>query len=210
MRATWLLGLLLLLPTAGAGSEVRLLLPEGPTLRPGQTVEVSWQGVPESARECELLLELTAGRPSARVGARFEHGEASFAWRVPNLPATRARLVLRAGIRHEEVEVGWSEPFEIVASPFALPAVVSRHEGELWVGRPDTGEPPLGPGSLDSPGIGAPLDERLPLEVPPDSASAVASAGGGDVPAPGFAPLGLTDASGHPLLKRPRIVPMRN
>ena len=136
----------------------------GQTLQGGSVVEVSWTGVPASADEVELLLSLDGGRRVAvRLTEQLSSGDRSYLWRVPNLSARRAALILRMGIEGREVESAPSAVFEIRPEP-ARPAVpVDWRAGELWL----SGEArardadPLPAAGLDSrTGQWTPLHER--------------------------------------------------
>jgi hypothetical protein len=53
---------------------------------------------------------------------------------VPNLPTARARLRLRLGREHAEIETAPTASFRIVGAPGAPPPGPIFHEGTLWTG----------------------------------------------------------------------------
>jgi len=147
---------LCVLAAAPAAAEVRLLEPAaGASIRAGSVVEVRWTGVPEGSEELELLLSLGEGsRAPVRLTGQL-HGESgSFTWRVPNLPAGRARLLVRfeESGREEEGEEG--PAFTILGEPGSPVEPVRQNAGELWVGPGPVG---AGPESVLAEG----RDERL-------------------------------------------------
>jgi hypothetical protein len=104
-------------------------------LEAGTVVEVLWSGVPENAEEVELLLSLDGGRRIAvRLTEQFSPSGRSYTWRVPNISARRASLVLRMGIEGREIEGPPSEPFEIVPDASRPGESVSLRDEELWLG----------------------------------------------------------------------------
>jgi len=118
----------------------------GGELTAGQIVELSWGELPAGVGELEILLSLDDGRHYAvRVSPELDARERSFRWRVPLLPAARARLRMRLGSARAEIETEPTEPFRIVGS---LSEPAPQHlvlEGPLW-----TGFEPLGSGARQS------------------------------------------------------------
>jgi hypothetical protein len=111
----------------------------GSTLTAGSMVEVRWRcagaDVAGDADEAELMLSLDGGRTfSVRVSSELPPGAASYRWRVPALPASSARLVLRVGAGHErgrEKIVLASGDFTI-ASSLAEPETLAAGPDESW------------------------------------------------------------------------------
>jgi hypothetical protein len=125
----------------------------GRSLEAGTVVEVSFSGVPENAEEVELLLSLDGGRRVAvRLTEQLSPGGRSYSWRVPNISARRASLVLRMGIEGREIEGPPSEPFEIVPDASRPGESVELRDEELWLGENDaTGDAgPLAAAGLDA------------------------------------------------------------
>ena len=136
---------------------------QGQILQGGAVVEVSWTGVPASADEVELLLSLDGGRRVAvRLTEELSSGDRSYLWRVPNLSARQAALVLRMGIEGNEIESAPSAVFEIRPEPARAAAPVDWRAGELWLsGEARARDADPFPAGLDSPtGQWAPLRER--------------------------------------------------
>jgi hypothetical protein len=107
---------------------------QGQSLQGGAVVEVSWAGVPSDAEEVELLLSLDGGRRVAvRLTEELSSGDRSYLWRVPNLSARRAALVLRMGIEGQEIESAPSAVFEIRPEPARPVVPVDWRAGELWI-----------------------------------------------------------------------------
>ncbi len=149
----------------------------GDALQAGSVVEVSWTGVPEKAEEMELLLSLDGGRRIAlRLTGSLSASDHSYQWRVPNLRASRAALVLRMGIGGRETESGPSASFEILPDRSSRPEAVAWREGELWAGeRPAPDEPESLPASsLDSrERRWTPLPDESAPAAPPGAAALV-------------------------------------
>jgi len=101
----------------------------------GDEVELRWSEVPGETEELELLLSLDDGRTfRVRVSPELEGGTRHYLWRVPNLPAERARLRLRVGDREHESEGAVSAAFQIVGMPGMRPELQQVHEGNWWSG----------------------------------------------------------------------------
>ncbi|MBV8199691.1 MAG: hypothetical protein JOZ15_03610, partial [Acidobacteria bacterium] len=112
-----------------------------------------------------------------------------YAWRVPPLPSSDARLAVRVNLEGREVLAGVSEPFRIAAGRAAGASPSSQwpmriHGGELWVTGDDRG--------ADDPGA--------PFELHP-AASERRMAGCWLGLAPVFPP------SPRPASNRPAVVP---
>jgi hypothetical protein len=117
-------------PARASGASLVLA---GTEFRAGESVEVSWTGLPPECEELEILLSVDGGRTwPLRVSAELEPREGGFRWRVPNLAAGRARLRLRYGLRHRELDGPATGTFRIVADPGAPATVFRFHEGDWW------------------------------------------------------------------------------
>jgi hypothetical protein len=117
----------------------------GPEVAAGQVIELSWGELPAGVHEMEILLSLDDGRHFAvRVSPELDAHERSFRWRVPNLPAGRARLRMRLGRERAEIETESSAPFRIVGSDSEPAPQRLVLEGPLW-----TGFEPLGSGARE-------------------------------------------------------------
>jgi hypothetical protein len=174
-------------------------------LRAGEAVELRWTGLPPGTEELEILLSLDDGRSyPLRVTAELEPCAGGFRWRVPNLAAARARLLLRYGERHRESNAGPTAPFRIVADPGAPETVFRYHEGAWW----QRWEPAAAPaeGALRSPVLAGTTRQRDGAPPPAGAALAPPRRGGGrDLP----------PASGVTSIPRlrpsvPSVVPMRS
>ncbi len=147
---------------------------KGEPLRAGSVVEVSWSNVPANAEEVELLLSLDGGkRVAVRLTEQLSPAGLSYVWRVPNLTATRASLVLRMGIEGREIESAPSATFEIVPDASRPVQPVDWRAGELWLGEEGRmrDAAPMPAAGLDSrPERWAPLRERNHSIVPAGAA----------------------------------------
>lgn len=108
------LGLML---AAAAWSAPRIPAVSAPaTVRPGEEYVTALPELPAEVEECELFLVLEDGSHRAiRLTPEREADEGPIRWRMPHVPAGRARLVLRAGGRFGETESAPSASFAIVA-----------------------------------------------------------------------------------------------
>jgi hypothetical protein len=107
----------------------------GAEVAAGQVVELSWGDLPAGVEELEILLSLDDGRRySVRVTPELDARERSFRWRVPNLPAARARLRMRLGSRRSEIETAPTPSFRIAGVPAGPNARPLFHEGAFWTG----------------------------------------------------------------------------
>lgn len=115
----------LLLAWAGASLAAvpsRFLRPAaGERLEPGASIEVSWElgtGRSGAFDEMELVLSLDGGRTfPLRLTRDLSPESDRLTWRVPALPAGRARLALRGGSDEEpdsETIAAVSDAFEII------------------------------------------------------------------------------------------------
>jgi hypothetical protein len=192
--------------TALAASGPALAWP-GPEVAAGQVVELSWGELPAGIDELEILLSLDDGRSfPIRVTPELDAHERSFRWRVPNLPAGRARLRMRLGSERAEIEGGPGEPFRIVESAAPSASGPLFHEGGFWTGldtcrprAPDTFAPGARLQAADAGGGIAETPPRYAVEPPaPDAAAA-------DPPGPRTDP----PTPHAPLTRAPEFVPQR-
>lgn len=160
--------------SAAAPLELRGI-PAGATVSGGARVAISWSE-PFPGTEAELLLSLDGGESfPLRVTPESAPDLGSLAFRVPNLPASRAVLALRTGEAGDEETIGAvSAVFSIAADPGAPAEPVVRRAGELATREAALGEPasfPVGLGS-DLPTVSALTDLLDPADTtgaPPDS-----------------------------------------
>lgn len=154
MKLGWILGAaatLLALPVL-AGPVTFRSPSGGEALVAGSVVTVRWDGVPGEAHELEILLSMDGGRSLARLGEEVDGGTTSLSFTVPNLPAARAVLLLRYGVKGKGETIGGaSAPFAIVPAPGVPFAALAYKRGELWVS-PETPGVPLDGASCDTGG----------------------------------------------------------
>lgn len=123
----------------------------GQVLRAGEWAEVVWTTLPPEVEEFELLLSLDDGASyTIRLTPQLDPAIGSYRWLVPNLPSQRARLQVRAGIDHREIERPPGEVFEIVGEAVRPLSGLRWLDGELWSSGIPWPVPPL---------------ERLPVRV---------------------------------------------
>ncbi|MBI5710425.1 MAG: hypothetical protein HZC42_09010 [Candidatus Eisenbacteria bacterium] len=121
-------------PAAARAAESPLACP-GAELRAGQLVELRWSALPRDAEEMEILLSVDGGRHFAvRISPELDPREGRFLWRVPNLPAASARLVIRIGRGPAEVATEPTAPFRILGDATAPRDLDQVHEGPWWSG----------------------------------------------------------------------------
>ena len=125
----------------------------------GQWVELRWSGLPADVEELEIVLSLDGGRTyPVRVSPELEAPEGCYRWRVPDLPAARARLMLRIGGERGERAGAHSREFRIAHAAGVPRPELGYHEGQLWTGL----EPPPGAARVgiarDAPRFEAPAD----------------------------------------------------
>lgn len=102
---------------AGVGAPPSPLAPLPAELRAGETVPLRWSALPAGAEEFEILLSLDDGRTwRVRVTPELDAGGMQYLWRVPDLPAARARLRVRMGTCRAEIACEPSAAFRIVAA----------------------------------------------------------------------------------------------
>lgn len=152
-----------------------------PSIQAGDRVVLSWSTLPDRADEFEVLLSVDgSGRSAIRATASLDPWTRSISWRVPNLPARRARLRIRWGERGRETESPWSEPFEIRAAGSGRLEALHRDGREIALGA--SSEPPLDgpPAASSGPAMSAPLASaaaalRTVPALPPPSSRATPS-----------------------------------
>lgn len=116
---------------AGGG---RVLSPaSGDRLVAGGLTHVRWSSLPPDTEEFELLLSLDGGRSyGLRLTPQLDPTVGVYAWRVPNLPAPRARLRLRVGVDGREIECPPGEIFTIVPTDTEPQTLLEHRAGEWW------------------------------------------------------------------------------
>lgn len=139
-----LAGLILATPAARALSEsvtVRLVSPQpGATLLAGSEAELEWEalGSLPGVEEWEAFLSLDGGRTyPIRITPHLDQDLRRVRWRVPALPTSDARLLLRLGDEHRETPVELPQRFSIAATAVPEPAF------PLAAVAPGAGEPAL-------------------------------------------------------------------
>jgi hypothetical protein len=181
----------------------------GDTLRGGQSVVVRWENLPP-LDEFELLLRIGADpRATVRLTRSLDDGEASYRWRVPNLPARSARLVLRGELHETEVELAASETFQIGVDPFTPLEEISFRDGELWDAPQSSSLPGDAFSGASSERVSQSRADDSPAEAP-RSRSAVSSDPLCENPAAALGDVPARPASSPSLLALPRFVPKRN
>ena len=213
MRLVAIIALLLVPVAASAAPPIRAVafdrLPA--MLRAGETVELSWRA-PQGARELEILLYLSPGsRTAFRVTAECDPSTGRARWRVPELPAEQAHLVLRWGDAHGEFRGPESPPFRIVTERRAGGDGAGAAAGALvregpWAGGDPAGVPArrLDSGAQLGPGAeGAPAVETSARWAAPSRASQPVAA----TTARGLVARGVT-AGGRS--RAPEVIPQRN
>jgi hypothetical protein len=127
----------------------------------GQSVELRWSALPADVEELEIVLSLDGGRTyHVRVTPELDAREGACRWRVPDLPAARARLMLRIGGEAGERVGALSREFRIEHAEGVPRPELGFHEGQFWTGLdPPEGSPRAGIAQ------GAPCFEALADEV---------------------------------------------
>lgn len=147
---------------------------QGRPLEAGSIVNVSWSRLPAGVEEVELLLSLDGGRRvEVRLTEQFSPAGRFYSWRVPNITARRASLVLRMGIDGREVESAPSAPFEILPDASRPGPSVELRDRELWLAEGTAVEEsdPLPAANLDSrPEEWAPVSDRSEPAAPAGAA----------------------------------------
>jgi len=120
MRLRGLLsGAFALVAALAARADVRGVLHEpraGEVLRGGTTATVSWSApqLPKYVEEWEAFLSVDGGRYYAyRITPHLDIERRAFTFDVPNVETGDARILIRAGDEHREIEVETSQAFAI-------------------------------------------------------------------------------------------------
>jgi hypothetical protein len=117
---------------AGAGA-VSLDVPAVVTA--GQSVELRWSLLPADAEELEIVLSLDGGRTyPVRVSPELDAREGGYRWRVPDLPAAHARLMLRMGGEGGERVGALSRGFRIEHAEGVPRPGPGFLDGHFWTG----------------------------------------------------------------------------
>lgn len=131
MRRPWLLAAVLTACSLSASAEVTLLAPRnGERLEGGREATLMWSAgaLPGHVEEWEAFLSVDGGKYYAvRVTPHLDARVRTVRWRVPNIAATNARLMLRVGDEEREQVIELPQTFTIVPrTPLAeLPAIES-------------------------------------------------------------------------------------
>lgn len=105
----------------------------GQVLRAGEWAEVAWTPLPPAVEEFELLLSLDDGASFAvRLTPQLDPAIGGYRWLVPNFPSRRARIQLRVGIDHYEIERPAGEAFEILGETARPLSGLRWLDGEWW------------------------------------------------------------------------------
>jgi len=121
-------------PERESASEPRLVLPGGHEVRPGQLVQLTWEGA-DSVTELEILLSVDGGRHyDIWVSPELDPAQHHFSWRVPDVHGGTLRLRIRYNRGGREIEGAptaalRTQPGEDPTGPLALPAA-GGGEGE--------------------------------------------------------------------------------
>ena len=116
---TRLLSALALVAALSARADVRGVLHEpreGQVLRGGMVATVSWSSpqLPRFVEEWEAFLSVDGGRYYGyRITPHLDIDLRQFTFEVPNIETADARILIRAGNEHREIEVETSQAFVI-------------------------------------------------------------------------------------------------
>lgn len=110
-------------------------------VRVGELVELRWTELPAAIEELEVTLSLDDGGSWHRISPELDGRARSFQWRVPDLPATAARLRLRVGTDREEFETQASASFRILGSTRPGRERARYRGSPWWSGLESHGEP---------------------------------------------------------------------
>lgn len=144
---------------AGGWGEIRSPAP-GAVVRAGEWAEVAWSALPGNVDEFEILLSLDDGASfTIRLTGQLDPGIGAYRWLVPNFPSAQARLQLRVGVDHHEIEGPLGAPFEIRGEQTLAVASVRWSDGEWWLASHAWPASPLEPRNANfSPVVPARLD----------------------------------------------------
>jgi hypothetical protein len=191
---------------AAASRAVTATLEVPAVVTAGQTVVLRWSALPAEVEELEIVLSLDGGGSyRVRVSPELEGREGEYRWRVPDLPTSHARLMLRMGREEGECVGALSREFRIVHAEGAPRPELDYHEGQLWTGL-DPPEGPIGAGlTADAARFGSLADE-----VPCTSPEPVLRCAPPDVVrVPGTRAVPAGARHGRLLGSTPRAVPLR-
>ncbi len=130
-----------------ASADVTLLAPRaGETLDGGREATLSWEAtaLPAPAEEWEAFLSLDGGAYYAvRITPHLDRGVRTFRWRVPNVAASHARLLLRVGDGEREHVIELPQTFAIAPRyvPLELPTLQVARSDEAGESARAGGEP---------------------------------------------------------------------
>ena len=82
------------------------------SVRTGESIDIAWSELPVGTHEVELEVSIEGGNWK-RISPELEAHAGHFAWRVPAGMHGNARVRLRLGSEHGEVDSAPSEPFWI-------------------------------------------------------------------------------------------------
>jgi hypothetical protein len=149
-----LLGALVAPSPARSATTPARLDPLPADVRAGQVVTLRWSDPGADVEELEVLLSLDDGRTfPLRISPELDGRTRTLRWRVPGVATGAARLRIRAGEAHREIEGEVTPAFRIVGDDGEVPLV---HEGLWWtrLGAPRGGATSALSG--DAPAWGAP------------------------------------------------------
>ncbi len=169
---TWLVLVAPVTVRAGAGAPDLALAPVPDEVHAGDVVTLRWTAPGPGFEELEILLSVDGGRTfPLRVSPQLDPAAGEYRWRVPDLTTSGARLRVRIGDEHRELECEPSAAFRIVGDRALAPGVV--HEAGWWDGpdAPRAGDAAGVSGttlrSNDAPAgvVGSPRSSRLDVEA---------------------------------------------
>ena len=115
-------------------------------LHAGEMVALRWGALPAGAEEFEILLSLDDGHTwHVRVTPELDAGATRYLWRVPDLPAARARLRVRFGRGSAEIACEPTALFRIIGAA----AAIGDRAGEERFAE-DPSPRPLGAGGISA------------------------------------------------------------
>jgi hypothetical protein len=124
---------------AEGATGVELIAPRaGAVLEGGRETVIEWSAgsLPKHAEEWEAFLSLDGGGYYAvRITPHLNAGIRSFTWRVPNVAAAQARILIRVGDEREERAIEFPQNFRIVPGavsvvPGVLAVITTEGRGE--------------------------------------------------------------------------------
>lgn len=150
-------------PDASAGGFSKV----EPRLEAGRRVEIRWQGLPGGIEEMELVGRF-GGQRFVRLADKLDPASDSLVWTVPNIPAGRAVLAIRARIGGHETTLFESAPFAIEGSQDLRLPELSYHGDEMWTDGSGSSRPVSDLGLAGSrPGASALPSLEVEPEEPP-------------------------------------------